>query len=180
MSQRDKPIFVGVDLASGPDVQVMSIVSRAGMRVMMTAGGGSLDIDAFWINGQNANRKPEREVLVMAFTMLAEARGATVERKESEATPGFSGKGIDLRISLNGVGAMVDIDNIHGGMFALIHWHNSECRARTFSPRFCVAVGSPNGDRRHHKATSFPADWFSLAMFLDGGLLLAARGEAFD
>lgn len=171
---------MGVDPASGPDVQVMSIVSRAGMRVMMTAGGGSLDIDAFWINGQNANRKPEREVLAMAFTMLAEVRGATVERKESEATPGFSGKGIDLRISLNGVGAMIDIDNIHGGMFALIHWHNSECRARTFSPRFCVATGGREPYRMHHKATSFPADWFSLAMYLDGGLHLAAKLEAFD
>lgn len=174
-----KPVCMGVDLATKPDVQMATISARGG-QVMFTAGGGILDINRLWINGQNANRAPEREVLAMAFTLLAEARGATVERRDSEATPGFSGKGIDLLISLNGVGAMVDIDNLHGGMFALIHWYNSECRARTFSPRFCVTTGGREPYRMHHKATSFPADWYSLAMFLDGGLLLAARGEAFD
>lgn len=171
--------FIGVDLATGPDVGAVAIASRKGTHVVMVTGENP-SIDRLWISGLNANRKPDRETLAMAFTMIAENRGATVERRDEAANPGYSGQGIALRISCMGVGAMVDIDNIHGGVYALVHWHNSECRGRTFTTRFCNCVGADNAGRAHHKATSFPSDWYSLAMFLDAGLMLAARGEAFD
>ena len=51
--------------------------------------------------------------------------------------------------------------------------------ARNFTSRFCVNVGDLGRSRPHHKATSHPQDWYSLAMLLDAGLCLAASREAF-
>ena len=52
-------------------------------------------------------------------------------------------------------------------------------RACDFTPRFCRGVLDLGSKYTFHKATSLPGDWYSLAMALDGGLMLAARGEAF-
>lgn len=177
MSQALK--IIGVDMASGPDQCGQALAVASGKHVVLITGERT-SVDREWINGLNANRKADRECLAMALTMLAEARGAKVERMDTPATAEFGGQGIDLRISNMGVGCMVYIDNIDGGTRTLISWYNSEYTARNFTTRFCVCVGSSNDHRPHHKATSLPADWYSLAMYLDGGLLLASRGSAFD
>lgn len=132
------------------------------------------------LNSKNAARKADREIIANALCAIAEEQGASIVRRESNGCLGFCGKGIDLRFSLNGVGAMVDIDNLHGGGFAIISWFNDgPIRGRNFSARFNMCVGELAGPRPHHKASSVPADWYSAAMFLSGGLMLAARGEAF-
>lgn len=63
---------------------------------------------------------------------------------------------------------------------ALISWYNTRRYARNFTTRFSDAVSGSNRNRPHHKETSQPSDWYSLAMMLDAGLCLAARGEAFE
>lgn len=130
-------------------------------------------------NACMASRKADRQKLADALTEIACKHGASVERMHSNANPGYCGQGIDLRIACNGVGAMVDIDDLHGGEWVLIHWFGTEHKGRDFTPRFGTVVGSGGNGRPHHKATSHPRDWYSLAMMLDGGLQLAVRGEAF-
>lgn len=137
-------------------------------------------IDRDRLNGCNAGRKADRERIADVLCAIAERRGAKVDRHDSPPTAGYCGAGIDLRFSLNGVGAMVDIDNLHGGEWSLVHWHNTEYPPRDFASRFCRHVGDTWRGRPHHKATSHPANWYSLAMMLDAGLLLAARGDAFN
>jgi hypothetical protein len=171
--------FVGVDMASGPDQSAMALATRKGSHVVLITGA-TPTLERDWINGLDAGRKADREALAMALTMLAHNRGAKVEQKASSPNPGYCGAGLDLLFELNGVGAMVDIDNLHGGRHALVSWYNSERGARNFTTRFCGMVGSTSAGRPHHKATSCPQDWYSLAMWLDGGLLLAARGDAFE
>lgn len=183
MSQRhkaDKPIFIGTDFSTGPDQSAIAI--RHGARVVLVAasGGTGARVETDWINALHAGRKAEREALAMAFEAIARAHGAEIERRESPPNPGYCGAGIDLRFSLNGVGAMVDIDNLHGGDHVLVCWHNTEYPSRNFTARFCACVGESGNHRPHHKATSCPSDWYSLAMMLDAGLYLAARGEAFE
>lgn len=133
-----------------------------------------------WINPLKASRKLDRELLASALLALAERQGAEVERRDTPRNPGYSGAGIDLKFELGGVGARVSIDDLHGGDHALISWFNTQYPARNFTTRFCVCVGDHGQFKPHHKATSCPADWFSLAMFLDGGLMLAAREQAFE
>jgi len=133
-----------------------------------------------WINPLKASRKLDRELLASALLALAERHGAEVERQDTPRNPGYSGAGIDLRFELNGVGAMVGIDDLHGGEYSLISWFNTKYPSRNFTTRFCVCVGDTPSRIPHHKATSCPADWFSLAMFLDAGLMLAARGGALE
>lgn len=133
-----------------------------------------------WINPLKASRKLDRELLASALLALAERQGAEVERQDTPRNPGYSGAGIDLRFELNGVGAMVGIDDLHGGEYSLISWFNTKYPSRNFTTRFCVCVGDTPSRIPHHKATSCPADWFSLAMFLDAGLMLAARGGALE
>lgn len=130
------------------------------------------------LNSMNASRKADRGHILHELATIADRHGAAVQRRDEKACPGFSGAGIHLEITLNGVGAMVDINNVHGGSYALIHWYGTECRAQNFAGRFSVAVGGGCG-RPHHKATSCPDTWFALAKSLDAGLYLAARGEAF-
>lgn len=168
--------FIGLDFANGPDKLALAVCQ--GAHVVLTAGE-TVTVDRAWLNDWSAKRKHGREVLALIFEVIATNRGATVEKIEGAANPGFHGQSIDLRISCNGVGVMLDIDNIHGGDTALLHWHNIEYPARNFTSRFCAVVGSSSSAKPHHKATSFPADWYSLAMQLDGGLMLAARGAAF-
>lgn len=132
------------------------------------------------LNGKNASRKGDREFIARALIELARTRGAQVERRDESPTIGYCGAGIALRFSLGGVGAMADIDNLHGGHTSLVSWYNTEHPARNFTTRFSACVGDPAQRRPHHKATSCPGDWYSLAMMLDAGLCLAARGDAFE
>jgi hypothetical protein len=127
-----------------------------------------------------AGQKRGREMLANALTDIATKHGASVERKHSSATRGYCGQSIDLRIACKGVGAMIDINDLHGGEWVLIHWFNADHEGHKFTSRFGTVVGSGGNGRPHHKATSHPRDWYSLAMMLDGGLQLAARGEAFE
>lgn len=132
------------------------------------------------LNAKNASRKADRQYIAAALLLLADKHGAEVERINTPRNPGYSGAGIDLKFELGGVGARVSIDDLHGGDHAIISWFNTHYPARNFTTRFCVCVGEHGRSRPHHKATSCPADWFSLAMFLEGGLMLAARGEALE
>lgn len=141
---------------------------------------GRLNLHFDKLNQCNASRKGDREVLAGVLVVIAKRHGAEIERKDTPRNPGYSGAGIDLHFELNGVGARTSIDNLHGGNYALISWFNSKYPARNFTTRFSVCVGDLPNSRPHHKATSCPADWFSLAMFLDGGLMLAARDQAFE
>lgn len=132
----------------------------------------------------NASKKEARELIALALEALALKHGAIIEKREVPANPGYCGQGIDMHFKCNGVGAMVDIDNLHGGGYALISWFNTDRPTRNFSSRFCKLTGNARGatgcERPHHKSTSVPADWYALAMMLDAGLLLAVRGEAFE
>lgn len=180
MSQRNMPVFVFSDFAEKPSLGAVAV--RKGGRVVVTSAshGVGARVERDWINSLTASRKEEREALAMALECIAHGHGADVLRRYTSPSPGYSGAGIDLHFSLNGVGAMVDIDNLHGGTYALISWFNTERGPRDFTTRFCVNTGNLTQTRRHHKSTSCPNDWYSLAMMLDAGLYLAARGEAFE
>jgi hypothetical protein len=186
MTQGEKvtPLVVGVDMAKVGGKDESAAVIRQGTRVVLGVGsGGPAVIDRDWINGLNAGRKPEREILALALETIAKVHGAKIVRREEPANPGFRGQSIGLRIALNGVGAMVNIDDLHGGTHGLIHWHNDysegnrECRDLT--ARFKAHVRAFGGGSSH-KATTGGADWNALALCLDAGLLLASRGEAFE
>lgn len=175
--QGQQPVIVGVDLASKPDKVSLAVVGPKGVQMV---------VDRDTLNAKCASRKADREFIARALIGLMGRHGAQVERRDDGPNPGYHGASIALRFSLNGVGAMLDIDNLHGGDWALISWHNTEYPARNFTSRFCVNVGDlayrvipDRPPRPHHKATSHPRDWYSLAMMLDAGLCLAAGGEAF-
>lgn len=160
-----RPALSGVDLASGEDQTVLALISSGGACrefVNLTA-----------LRTCSGSRKEDRQTIARALILLATAHGAQVERTDERSC-------ITLRISLAGVGALVDIDNVLGADTSMISWHNIEHPARNFTARFCKLVGGGMFARLHHKATSLPGDWYSLAMMLDAGLLLAARSEAFE
>lgn len=161
----------GVDLASKPDKVSLAIMGPKGVQMV---------VDRDDLNARCASRKADREFIARVLIGLMERHGAQVERQDDGPNPGYHGASIALHFSLNGVGAMLDIDNLHGGDWSLIHWHNTEYPSRNFTSRFCVNVGDLGQSRPHHKATSHPQDWYSLAMFLDAGLCLAAQNQAFD
>lgn len=153
----------------------------------MTSIGMDLAIDRDWINGLNAGRKADRQLLTMALETIARAHGAVIERRDEKPVPGYSGASIYLRMTIGGVGVQTSISNLHGGYQGLASWFNDYSDghrgARDFSGRFAVAVGdgtSISSGRRHHKATSCGPDWYSLAKAIDAGLMLAARGDAFE
>lgn len=161
--------MIGIDLASGPDAQSIAIVDVSGK--VQTV------IDRSTLNAKSASRKAEREFIADAICAIISRHGAKVERWDES-------RDITLCFTCNGVGALIHLDALFGGVHSLIHWHNSERGARHFTARFARLVGDPchirpNG-RLHHKATSWPTDWYSLAMMLDAGLCLAVQGEAFD
>jgi hypothetical protein len=155
----------GIDRASGSVAHALAILDEAGAVQMV------IDRDAF--NALNASRKGDREGIAWRLLAIVERHGAQIERHESRGE-------ITLRLSLGGVGALIHIDAVHGGNRALIAWHNIQHPARNFTARFCRMVGDLPKPRLHHKATSCPSNWYSLAMLLDAGLCLAARGEAFQ
>ena len=142
----------------------------------------------------NARRKADRESIARMFVEVAEKFGAVVERRDEPRNPGFSGAGICLSFEMNGVGARVSIDDLHGGDGGLISWYNERgyirpadgepgfgswrYPVRNFSSRFNVAVGDTVARRPHHKATSI-GDWEVLAAYLQAGLRHAANGTAF-
>ena len=143
-----------------------------------------MEIDRNKLNACNASRKTERVTIADTLEAIARERGATVTvRRDEPPNRGFCGAGIDMQFECNGVGAMVDINDLHGGEWSLIHWFNHGSayeKARDFTSRFQSMIGDGGCGRPHHKATSFPGNWYSLAMMLDAGLMLAARGEAFE
>lgn len=143
-----------------------------------TVGRDLIEYDAARMNAARAGRKADRQYLASVLIGIAEKHRATVERIETERNPGYCGQGIDLRISLNGVGASISIDDLHGGYHSIISWYNAKYPSRHFLSRFNCAVGDLHQYRPHHKATSCPSGWYSLAMFLDSGLCLAASGDA--
>jgi hypothetical protein len=147
---------------------------------MIVLKGQTMDIDRDKFNALRASRKADRQQIVDALLASCAKHGAKVEQRDEPRNPGYSGAGIDLRIDCQGVGAMIDIDDLHGGEWALIHWFNTVHPSRNFTARFRTCVGDYGQTRPHHKSTSQPRDWYSLAMMLDAGLLLAVRGEAFD
>lgn len=132
------------------------------------------------LNSLSASRKHDRTLIADALTEIALKHGATVERRHSNATRGYCGQGIDLHFACKGVGAMVNINDLHGGEWVLIHWFNDAYPALNFTSAFTLAVRDGGNGRPHHKATSHPRNWHSLAMMLDGGLMSANRGEAFS
>ncbi len=149
-------------------------------KIVVSNLDGKLELNREKMNRCMASRKGDREVLAGVLAIIAKRHGAEIERQHTPRNPGYSGAGIDMHFELNGVGARTSIDNLHGGNYALISWFNSKYPARNFTTRFSVCVGDLPNSRPHHKATSCPADWFSLAMLLDGGLMLAARDQAFE
>ena len=131
------------------------------------------------LNKLNASRKADRAHIAHELRTIADKYGAICREQEKPASAGYCGQSIHMLFTLNGVGAMLDISNIHGGTYALVHWYNELPRnTRYFSPAFAIGVMASIG-RPHHKATSHPRTWFELALCLDRGLSLAASGEAF-
>lgn len=141
--------------------------------------------------GFNARRAADREKIAAGFVAVAEKFGAAIERRNTTGTAGYCGAGIDMTFRLNGVGASVSIDNLHGGDYALISWFNDYSaqprpangeymRLKTFNfdRGFVVAVGCEPCPRPHHKATSF-GTWDLLAARLQAGLRKARDGLAF-
>lgn len=159
-----RPVMFGVDLASGKNQTALALISSDGKTREI------VHLDK--LRTRSGSRKEDRQMIARALILLATAHGAQVERTDERSC-------ITLRISLASVGALVDIDNVLGGDTSMISWHNMEHPARNFTPRFCKLVGGGMFARPHRKATSLPGDWYSLAMMLDAGLLLAARSEAF-
>ncbi len=124
----------------------------------------------------NASRKKDREAIAALMIATATDLGATVERRDDPRNPGYRGQSITLRFSLNGVGAMVSIDDLHGGDGALIHWYNTEYPVRNFTGAFKGGIGSFQ-PRPHHKATS-NGPWQWLQVCLDTGFKLALDNMA--
>ena len=142
-----------------------------------------------------ASTKAGRAAIVKQFLDVATKFGATVERRDESAHPGYSGAGTYLNFTLNGVGASVGVSDLHerhGQEGGLISWFNhqppgewSKRFARLghgvhyFTPGFNAAVGEHGKSARpHHKATSC-GSWDMLAARLQAGLRHAANGTAF-
>ena len=126
-------------------------------------------------------RKADRESVARQFLDVAAKFGATVERRDEDASPGYSGAVISLSFTLNGVGAQVTISDLHerhGWPGGLISWFNTEFPARLFASGFCAAIGDNKG-YPHHKATSSDR-WDILAARMQAGLRHAAKGTAFQ
>ncbi len=131
----------------------------------------------------NASRKADRERVAAMLIAAVEKHGAKIERHDEPANPGYSGAGISLRFTLNGVGAMIDVDNLHGGYEALMSWHNAYDgkgggETGYFSPSFNASVGELQHPRPHHKASSW-GTWELLAARLSAGFRHAKEGTAF-
>lgn len=127
-------------------------------------------------------RKEDREAIAACFVAIAEKHGAAIERRDEPRNPGYHGPSILFNFTLNGVGAMLNIDDLHGGNSALISWYSDYAGdygkpVRNYTSAFNVAVGDLLITRPHHKATS-SGTWDRLARYLDAGLAMAAAGTA--
>lgn len=140
--------------------------------------------------GFNARTKGDREKIAAGFIAVAEKFGATITRRDESPTAGYCGPAIYLAFALNGVGAQVDISDLHGGDYGLISWFNDYSaqkaqgtsyltwKTHDFERAFETAVGSESHARPHHKATS-SGTWDLLAARLQAGLRKARDGKAF-
>ncbi len=140
-----------------------------------------------------ASAKKGREAIAKQFREIGERFGATLTECEEPAGHD-SGATIVLQFTLNGVGAIIHISDLHerhGMMGGLISWYNDQppgewrerrerwgCGVRYFSPGFMCAVGDLCGPRKPHKATSC-ADWDLLAARFQAGMRHAANHTAF-
>lgn len=134
----------------------------------------------------------QREAIATRFVTIANQHGASIERRDEERNPGYHGASIHLEFRLNGCGVMVNIDDLHGGHCALLHWFSTDggwsnpgnwddpgeyTPARCYTPAFNAAVGNAGSWRPHTKATS-DGTWERLAQYLDAGLAMAAANTA--
>jgi hypothetical protein len=132
----------------------------------------------------NASRKADRQDIRAMLTVVAERMGARIEAQDEPRTIGYCGPGTTMRFTLNGVGATISIDDLHGGHEGLLSWYNDYSApghrtARHFAPGFNTAVGEYGKQGRpHHKATS-SGTWEVLAARLQAGLRKARDGQAF-
>jgi hypothetical protein len=129
-----------------------------------------------------ASHKKDREAIAACFVAIAEKHGAAIERRDEPRTLGHCGAGIQLSFTLNGTGAMVSVNDLHGGDSALISWYPDYVRGycgpvRNYTSAFNVAVGDLLKTWPHHKATS-SGTWDQLARYLDAGLAMAAAGNS--
>lgn len=130
-------------------------------------------IDPNW----NAARKRDRQLISGYFLQAAHDYGATVEAKEEPRNPGFRGGSIRLRFELNGVGASMSIDDLHGGKDGLISFYNADFPSADFSPAFHGAVRNFPGIAKH-KATAV-GEWGILLDRFRAALAIAKEGAAF-
>lgn len=130
------------------------------------------------LTGLSASRKAGRRAIADAI------RGAALEFGADYEETDYGGRReLGVTVKLNGVGALVHVDDLFGGTRSLIHWFNSGGYrpVRYFSPAFNSAVGEVSSwPRPHHKATSNPPDWDALLARLKAGLALARSGQAFN
>lgn len=130
----------------------------------------------------NARRKADREAIAAVLVGIAERHGAKIERRDEPAFRGWHGQSIEFRFELNGVGASVDVNDLHGGDHDIISWYNEwpldNWQCHDFRSGFVLDVKG-GWQRPHHKATSCPRDWQGVADALDAGLAHAAAGTAF-
>jgi hypothetical protein len=128
-----------------------------------------------------AGQKRGREMLANALTDIATKHGASVERQHGKRNPWLLRAEHRSSVSCARASAPWSISTIFTAANGCSSIGSTTSHpARNFTSRFGSEVGSGGNGRPHHKATSHPRDWYSLAMMLDGGLLLAARGEAFE
>lgn len=128
----------------------------------------------------SARNMKGRAAIVATLLAVADKFGASVEQRAERKIPGYGAETL-LSVSLNGVGALIGVSDMHerhGFNGALISWHNTEYPCRYFSKSFNCAVGDSGSARPHHKATS-SAEWDVLAARLQAGLRHAANGTAF-
>lgn len=118
----------------------------------------------------------DRLAIAKQFRTIAERFGADIEERH-ESKSDWCSAAIDMTFRLNGVGAMVSIDDLHGGYESIISWFNTSYPCRDFSAGFFTAIGEP-GRGAHHKATS-GGTWDMLAARLQAGLRHASRDTAF-
>jgi hypothetical protein len=140
------------------------------------------------IQGLGPNRKADRAKIAAGFVAVAEQLGAEIELRDEPANPGFHGAGIAIRGQLNGVGFMLDVDDLHeraGEIGSLLSWYNEAPwkrgePVRDFSDAFAGAVKDLGWilGRKHHKASS-SGSWQQLLRRFAAGLEVAAAGQAF-
>ena len=161
--------YMGIDLAAKPDATALVVIDEH---------GGISSIDRETLNAKKATRKDDRAFIAEALRAIVGRLSPEITEKEFPRELDYSGRTM-LTFELAGVGAQISISAIHGGFCGLISWYNAGHSCLNFTGAFRVAVGAGTTIARH-KATSCPRDWFDLAIALDSGLCLAARGEAFE